>query len=186
MINNPFKILGTFSKEDVRFFNGRETEVNKLYEIVNCGNIALVFGESGVGKTSLVKCGLAKKFEESDWIDIWVRKGVHIVDSLKNSLKERLSENTRIQLEKNNGEVEITQLIKEVYLDHFKQVYLIFEEFEDLFALGSGEEREYFYNEIQKIIDKKANCKIIFILKEEFYGKLHELEKKFLFCQIGG
>ena len=59
----PFKFLDAYSQADHDFFFGREEEVAALYEMVFQTDILLVYGASGTGKTSLIQCGLANKFQ---------------------------------------------------------------------------------------------------------------------------
>ncbi|HEX6334252.1 MAG TPA: hypothetical protein VFZ78_08485 [Flavisolibacter sp.] len=175
---NPFTIaLDSFTKDDYEYFNGRDVETSQLYEIVNSGSVALVFGESGVGKTSLVQCGLSNMFDESDWLDIWIRRGSDMVQSLRENLLRVLTNNSKQVLERHE-EMSLPDLIKEVYLDHFKPVYLIFDQFEELYTLATPGERNAFYDVVEDIMERKSYCKLIFIIREEFHGKLQELEKR--------
>jgi GTPase SAR1 family protein len=40
--------------------------------------ILLIYGASGTGKTSLIQCGLASKFQSHDWLALTVRRGSNI------------------------------------------------------------------------------------------------------------
>ena len=80
---SPFKFLDPYGIEDFSSFFGREKEVRELYEHVNKNRIVLVYGQSGTGKTSIIKCGLANTFEPSDWLPFFVRRNTNINNSLK-------------------------------------------------------------------------------------------------------
>ncbi|HEX2532099.1 MAG TPA: ATP-binding protein, partial [Chitinophagaceae bacterium] len=176
-MENPFKPFQPLTEPDLPWYRGRDAEVDQLYELVTGTNVTLVFGEPGVGKTSLVHCGLARKFDASDWLGIWVRRGGHLVRSLKAELVNKLCDSTRKELEKTDGTLPVTDLLKKVYLDHFKTLYLIFDAFEELYASGSPEERAEFYGTLACLIEQKSNCRIIFIIREDYHGKLEELVK---------
>lgn len=171
---NPFKFLEAYAKGDGELFTGREMETEQLYEMAHNGDLILVVGESGVGKTSLVQCGLANRFLKTDWLDVWVRRGDDITTCLRSQLKKTFSESGSKKLK---GDESTTTLIHQLFLDSFKPVYLIFDQFEEIFTLGSSEERDLFYKEIETIIEARISCKIILIVREEYLNKLAEFEK---------
>ncbi|GAH63153.1 unnamed protein product [marine sediment metagenome] len=70
MSKSPFKFPDSYTKEDKDIFFGRDREIEELYQKVFESKILLVCGVSGTGKSSLIDCGLANKFEDSDWLPI--------------------------------------------------------------------------------------------------------------------
>ena len=66
MSNSPFKFLDSYTKEDNDIFFGREKEVEDIYTKIFQSKILLVHGASGTGKSSLISCGLANKFQDTD------------------------------------------------------------------------------------------------------------------------
>src|SRR5580704_15269244 len=77
-LKNPFKFLDSYTKDDADIFFGREKEVEELYHKIFNSKLLVVYGSSGTGKTSLIQCGLAGKFQESDWMPVLVRRGDNI------------------------------------------------------------------------------------------------------------
>ena len=78
----PFKFLDAYTREDAAFFFGREEEIEALYAMVFQTDLILVHGASGTGKTSLIQCGLASKFQPYDWLALNVRRGKDLNASL--------------------------------------------------------------------------------------------------------
>ena len=78
----PFKFLDAYTQEDKDIFFGRKDEITSLYEMVFQTDLILVYGASGTGKTSLIQCGLASKFQSHDWLEIYIRRGNNLNDSL--------------------------------------------------------------------------------------------------------
>ncbi|HYU32877.1 MAG TPA: tetratricopeptide repeat protein, partial [Thermoanaerobaculia bacterium] len=65
---SPFKHLSWFGREDAHVFFGRGREIRDLYEAVTrpeAEPIVLLFGATGVGKSSLLAAGLAPRLEAS-------------------------------------------------------------------------------------------------------------------------
>jgi len=63
---SPFKFLDSYSIEDRDIFFGRENEIEEIYSKVFRSKILLIYGGSGTGKSSLVSCGLANKFQKTE------------------------------------------------------------------------------------------------------------------------
>ena len=84
----PFKFLDAYTPEDIDFYFGRDEEIDIMYNMVFQTNLLLVYGGSGVGKSSLIQCGLASRFNTHDWQSIFVRRGNNINQSLDEALIE--------------------------------------------------------------------------------------------------
>lgn len=193
-LNSPFKFLDAYTKEDRDVFFGREEEVDRLYEMVFQSNLTLVYGQSGTGKTSLVQCGLANRFNHTHWFDVFIRRNENINSSLLSSLKkfeiiekesgtlrERLMKKrqsvkrtTSTGLEHDNG---IIRQLRLLYKHYLKPIYLIFDQFEEIFILGDKTEQQQFYNTIADILKTESYCKIIIIMREESIAQLYHFEK---------
>lgn len=55
---NPWAGFLSYGEEDWPYFHGREQATEKLCRLVRRGRFTLLFGQSGVGKTSLLQAGL--------------------------------------------------------------------------------------------------------------------------------
>ena len=82
----PFKFLDAYTREDKDFYFGRDEEISELYEMLFQTNLLLVYGGSGTGKSSLIQCGLASRFDTHDWQSIFVRRSGNINESLDAAL----------------------------------------------------------------------------------------------------
>ena len=173
-IRSPFKFLDPYTRRDHKIFFGRDLEVEQLYNAVNKNRLVLLYGESGTGKTSVVKCGLANRFEITDWVPFFIRRGKDINASF----------NAVISQSKALSGMEVTS---ENYLDalskissrYLRPVYLIFDQFEELLILGDEEERNQFIETINGLLDseKTSSCHLLFILREEYFASLDVFEK---------
>ena len=168
-MNSPFKFLDSYTLIDRRIFFGRDLEITELHRRAFESKILLVYGISGTGKSSLVNCGLASRFEESDWLPLNVRRGNNIIDSLN----EAFNKQALTPLNKNQS---VGQKLQSIYLDHFKPVYLIFDQFEELFVFGKQKEKAGFIKIIKEISESETQCRIIFIIREEFLAGMTEFE----------
>ncbi len=177
----PFKFLDSYNQNDTDIFFGRDEEVNALYEMIFQHSILLVYGGSGTGKTSLIQCGLAGKFKSYDWLALMVRRGSDINASLEKILKEaggnEAIDEDEIVAENEKTLTGLPKLIKNVYHTHFKPVYLIFDQFEELYILGTKQEAQQFIESVKQILASEQPVKMIFSIREEYLGYLFEFER---------
>ena len=165
---SPFKFLDSYTLADRAEFFGRDQEIEALYELIFKSRLILVYGNSGTGKTSLIQCGLASKFDGPDWFPFWIRKNGDINASLRSAINEALDSNF-------NGTIK--EAVERLFNIYLRPVYLIFDQFEELFILGTKEEQLRFVEEIQLLFEAELPCKIIFVMREEYLGSLYEFEK---------
>lgn len=171
----PFKFLDAYTHQDKDIFFGRNQEIDELYDMVFKSKLMLIYGASGTGKTSLIQCGLANKFKEYDWRSLYIRRGKNINFALDQVLCEA-SEGMFVFAESPKIE-NLAEKIEAVYLASFCPIYLIFDQFEELYILGSKEEQEFFVGAIQEIVELEQPIKILFSIREEYLGYLYDFEK---------
>jgi hypothetical protein len=178
MNKSPYKFLDSFTKDDRDIFFGRDREIEELYSRVYESKILLVYGTSGTGKSSLINCGLSNKFNDSDWLPVNVRRG----NDINASLIEALSKNalTKTPFDRINPATQpydLEKLLRSVYLDQFKPVFIIFDQFEELFIFGRKDEKERLIRNVAKVISSEIQCRFIFSLREEYLAGITEFEK---------
>ena len=193
----PFKFLDSYKREDLPFFFGREEEVAALYEMVFQADLLLVYGASGTGKTSLIQCGLAGKFQSHEWLALNIRRGSNLNASFEKALisagglatptdeptndLDWLDEDLSTDISEPATGKKLSQLARRfraIYLQHFKPVYLIFDQFEELYILGNKEEQAQFIQTVKEILLVEQPVKIIISIREEYLGHLYEFERQ--------
>jgi hypothetical protein len=167
----PFKFLDSYTSEDTDIFFGRDEEIDFLYEMIYQTNILLICGESGTGKTSLIQCGLAKRFQKYDWLPIFIRRG----DNINQSLERILREEAQLEPE---PDLPLEGIIESIYLKAFRPIYLIFDQFEELYILGTETEQKQFIETIERVLKIGDSVKILIVMREEYLGHLYRFEKK--------
>lgn len=181
-IRSPLKFLDPYQREDGEQFFGREEEVNKLYESVNKNRLVLVYGQSGTGKTSLVKCGLANRFEVTDWMPFFIRRGRDINESLYSILGESKALGGR-EVDADN----VLTSLERISTRYLRPVYLIFDQFEELLILKDEhnpeeqeEEIKAFIELVKKILNSEQaqSVHLLFIIREEYFAALDQFEKE--------
>jgi WD40 repeat protein len=173
-MKSPFKFLDSYTEDDREIFFGRDREIEELYHSVFESKIMLVYGVSGTGKSSLIHCGLANKFQDTDWLPIVIRRGGNILGSMAAGIKDA---SLTAQQSEFVSPADFKKGVRSLYLDHYKPVFFIFDQFEELFIFGAKEEDESFIKVLQSLLSGDLQCKFIFILREEYLGWLSTFEK---------
>lgn len=169
-MKSPFKFLDAYDRQDKEIFFGRAEEIEQLYTLVFQTRLLLVYGQSGTGKTSLIQCGLANRFKPTDWYELFVRRKDNINASLHREIRRRAE--TPIA-----EEAAAPEAIQSLYLDFLRPVYLIFDQFEELFILGSADEQQTFYRTMAALLKSDLACKIVIVMREEYIAMLYDFEK---------
>jgi WD40 repeat protein len=173
-MKSPFKFLDSYSKDDRDIFFGRDREIEELYQRIFESKLMLVYGVSGTGKSSLIHCGLANKFLDTDWLPLVIRRGANIINSMAGAIQAAT-------ITKQEGQfttpAHFKKAVRSLYLDHYKPVFFIFDQFEELFIFGDKEERKSFVHIIKSLIESDLQCRLIFIMREEYMAGVTEFER---------
>ncbi|HEY5551800.1 MAG TPA: hypothetical protein VIK52_07925, partial [Opitutaceae bacterium] len=71
--DNPWPGLESFTEDARSFFFGREAETDQLSRLVRRQTLTILFGQSGLGKSSLLQAGLFPILRESDHLPLYLR-----------------------------------------------------------------------------------------------------------------
>lgn len=71
--DNPWPGLASFTEDARSFFFGREVETDQLSRLVRRQTLTVLFGQSGLGKSSLLQAGLFPILRESDHLPLYLR-----------------------------------------------------------------------------------------------------------------
>ncbi len=171
---SPFKFLDTYNREDRHRYFGREKETAQLYNAVFSNNLTLLYGASGVGKSSLINCGLANKFYDTDWLPLFIRRNEDINLTTDRTISDALY---HLAPSQKWGNMPLEILLEALYNKCFKPIYLIFDQLEELYTQGSLEEQTAFYQRLKTILTSGLQVKIILSIREEWIASLNRLER---------
>src|SRR5512135_3789344 len=70
---NPWLGLSSYSEETRSYFHGRDGEAAELARRVQRKLLTVLFGQSGLGKTSLLRAGLVPRLRGEGYCPVYVR-----------------------------------------------------------------------------------------------------------------
>ena len=70
---HPWIGLAPFTESDCEFFAGRGEEIDEVLRLVRRDTLTLLYGVSGLGKTSILQAGLFPALREEDYLPVPIR-----------------------------------------------------------------------------------------------------------------
>jgi hypothetical protein len=149
--HNPWLGLASFTEETQAFFFGREEEVAELERRVKRKLLTVLFGKSGLGKTSILRAGLVPRLRARGYFPVYLRidygrDSPEAAEQIKQAIGHAAATGEWTQ----TGGVAAGESIWE-FLHHRDAVLkdaagstliplLIFDQFEELFTLAQSDE----------------------------------------------
>jgi WD40 repeat protein len=143
---NPWPGLDAFDEASERFFNGRTNESAELRRLVLHAPLTVLFGASGLGKTSLVQAGLFPLLRKDHLLPVYVRLDLRdqdapLMEQVKLALKDQIHARGIDAPALNSDECLWQYLHRaglELWSEHNQLLMplLVFDQFEEVFTLG--------------------------------------------------
>src|SRR5215813_11838988 len=70
---NPWPGLAAYDEAASNFFHGRDEEARELLRLIQLAPLTVVYGKSGLGKTSLLQAGLFPLLRTEHFLPVYVR-----------------------------------------------------------------------------------------------------------------
>jgi hypothetical protein len=188
---NPFLFLQPYGLNDHYKLLGREEEAQSLLALLKWKEIVVVYGKSGVGKTSFINNTLSARINRVNWLPIRITRLLNINHSLMQGIQYALEEESLDKIHNKDHATETfavnetpftgddaVDLLKKLYIKWNRPVYLIIDQLEELFLVGDKNEQTTFLETLQTLIDTPGvQKKIILVLREEHLGCIQEVER---------
>jgi hypothetical protein len=207
LVDHPFKGLLAFDTADTHLFFGREAEARELLEQIKQHALVMVVGDSGSGKSSLVKAGLIPLYlggelgkdvleyrYERVWVSVQTRPRTNPFGSLADDLEEtantlgvpadKISEIKRLARE---------QVAQSVYdalrlaIPDNAEVLLFVDQLEELFTNASPEDREAFIKMLQGLTAQpgKTPVHLVLAMRRDYYNLCSQYKAFFELTENG-
>jgi hypothetical protein len=171
---NPFKGLAYFSEADRASFGGRERDIRTVSSGILKNRTFLLYGRSGLGKTSLLRAGVFPDLASHGCRPVYVRALVDPLQDLHTALVEQLGGDPAHDLHR---------LIDDA--DNEGPVAVVFDQFEEFFLRfpterrsGGPVRREAFLKTLGALAETSdLNLRLVFSLREDWVASMKDLER---------
>jgi len=185
----PYKFLNYFEESDAPIFFGRAEKIRELTGKVLGYRMTLLYGKSGVGKSSIINAGLlpqltatlqaANEVDKSvrsnqlPFIVISIRTFDNPIQTLKNAIARKAG-----LADIPHADSSLKDLIYVFTTQKKRTILVILDQFEEFFIKVPQAFRKLFLNEINVCYqDADLPVKWLISMREDFIGELEEVEK---------
>ncbi|GAB4579555.1 MAG: hypothetical protein Fur0022_22930 [Anaerolineales bacterium] len=174
MPTRPYKALDSFTTADAALFSGRTEESQRLANRILAHRLTLLYGESGSGKSSLLHAGVTPRLLQQRSL---VATCTPTPDQPLTEIMRRalLETGQRAGLTPPSESLLVT--IREWQRTLSGPLVLVLDQFEQFFLVYNPQERTTaarLFHELHE--DRSLNLRLVFILREDFLGRLQTLE----------
>lgn len=174
--------LASYDVGDSDLFFGRDIELEKTNEIIHNNLSTVIYGESGVGKTSLIRAGLFPRLIQNNYLPVWIRLEHDSDGDYCSQIEHAILE----EVDKNGCEIEFSHKLDQNLLTSSERLWLLlyssiiwdkdnkkvhpvifFDQFEEIFTLTSSHGIvKSFFKDIADFSQQVPNSKLIAFLEE--------------------
>ena len=169
MPSRPYKFLNYYTREDRAIFFGRDEEIQRIKKRMLSGWLLVLFGRSGVGKTSLIRAGLLSHFQAPHDMVFAMRMLSDPVISLRAMMCRMLG----LEVENQN----LGDLFALAESRVSGRVIVIIDQFEEYFLRCSTAQRCHFEDQLAGLMGLDLRrTHVVLSLREDFLAHMSELE----------
>lgn len=147
--DNPWPGLLAYGEADQAFFHGRQAETDALIRLVMRESLTVLFGLSGLGKTSLLRAGLFPRLRQLSVLPIYIRLGFSpdhpgFADQVMESILSQASA-ADVEAPKPKDGQTLWEYFHRRDADFWNRrnrlqlPFLVFDQFEEIFTLGRSD-----------------------------------------------
>lgn len=166
----PYKFLNYYTREDRAIFFGREADCERLHSRLLSSSVLVVFGKSGVGKTSLLRAGLLSRFQAPQDLVVTQRMLSEPVAAVRQLLGKVLGLNVQDE--------SLASLLVRAEQCVGGAVVVVLDQFEEFFLRCTPAQRAQFGRELAEVLRLDLRrSHLILSLREDFLAQMAELEE---------
>jgi len=180
----PYRFLDYFDTEDSDFFFGRDQEISQLIDLIQQHRLTVLFGRSGIGKTSLIKAGVMARLlghdeehlsEAEVWLPIYARCEDEPVANIRRAALQRVEEE-----DYDLGDIaeleQLADLLSAVASTSQRRVVVFLDQAEELFVKLGGPARDSSIEQLKHCLTNgDERISLVLGIREDYLGELYEL-----------
>jgi hypothetical protein len=159
MVKCPYKGLLPYGEEDAEYFFGRSTERRIITANLRASRLTILYGESGVGKSSVLNAGVAHDLrDDPDYAVVFFRSWhSDLVAGLARSIRNSLAGSPRLPLQGAESSLRnLIQFLEEHTASVGRHLLIILDQFEEYFQYQPYSDGEgTFAREFSRLLNRE-------------------------------
>lgn len=169
----PYKFLDYYEEEDRDLFRGRDEEIRQLVEKILAGPLTVLYGRSGVGKTSLLKAGVIPRLQEAGFLLSYVRIGDDPFQAVKMAALAALHRQEQATLDPS---LSLQSFLAQLERQLSQTMIIFIDQFEECFIRLNDTTRETLAKELNNCLHHgQDNVRLVLSLREDFLPDLETM-----------
>lgn len=176
--NNPYKFLDYFETGDTHFFFGRQSDIQRFAGYIRGHNLVVLYGESGVGKTSLINAGLIPALIADGCVPVYSRCLDEPDQVIKRETSGLISLFSSYRFVPDSGLEEFLS-----HATHFGYKLVIFvDQFEEFFIRFPQNVQDEFIAQLINCLNRSPALNITFVLslRRDYFVELGRYKSRLL------
>ncbi|NNE78123.1 MAG: hypothetical protein HKN31_13755, partial [Pricia sp.] len=158
--------LDSYDEQNSGIFYGRSKEIKEIISSINYNTQTIIYGPSGIGKSSIIKAGVFPKARDNNFLPIYIR----LIHNDKTSYTEQIIQTTKEELKKHNADIEkvlrITENDEQSIWEFFQSnvfwskdnfpltPMIVIDQFEEIFTLARNKKTvDSFFEELFDLVN---------------------------------
>ena len=169
----PYKFLDYYTQQDADLFFGRDEWAEQLSAAILAHPLVVLFGPSGMGKTSLLQAGVLPRLQQRDCWIVYARPGQDALESLRSAVLEALPESERTCLAQ---ESDLGALLSAAGQRLGKAPVVVIDQAEECFTLMTAEAlRRRWVTALARALSRASDqVHWVLSLREDFLAELDD------------
>ena len=199
----PYRFLDFFDVKDADIFHGRDEAVDEVCHLVEDSRMVVLFGASGVGKTSLLRAGLMGRLQKAEeekegstetrrrrerrgqaaeekvegpkWVPVYARCGYWALDNLRQAARDALA--AKAPDATIDGDASLPDLLEELGRVCGLRVLVLLDQFEEFFVrLGPGLQEQLGQVLAACVAPSRPRVHLVLTVDETHFSDLYEVQ----------
>ena len=183
--HNPYKGLHSFEYRDKENYYGRKKESQTIAKTIKSTNFFTLLGASGSGKSSLIFAGILPLIEEDDVEIVNMRPlgqpfknlSLMLIPLLYSDSLEQSEQVERLTNKLITNDIRLDNLLQiALTKSQSKRLYLIIDQFEEIFLPENQKEKNIFLDQLLTLIYSELNITLFISMRADFLSHLSYYE----------
>jgi formylglycine-generating enzyme required for sulfatase activity/ABC-type cobalamin/Fe3+-siderophores transport system ATPase subunit len=178
----PYKFLDYFETGDQPIFFGRDEEADALQNQITAHKLTVLFGQSGVGKTSLINAGVIPRLGEEGYISLYLRALREPAASIRQAALQLRQDATSPSSNLQSSSPDLCSFLERT-LPTESRLVIFLDQFEEFFVRLGKATRAAFAEELAACLQsdpalsgtKGLDLRFVLSLRDDYLARLHSL-----------